>query len=291
MKLTDRVSYSAIADRPPLRLPDGARLVVWPIVNVEHWDIADPMARTVLPPPGGQSFIPDLPNWAWHEYGMRVGFWRLLDALDSRGVKATLSVNGSVCEAYPRVAKGALDAGWEFMAHSHIQKPMHKLEDEKAEIVRAVETITAFTGTRPRGWLGPGLTETEQTIDLLAEAGIEYVGDWVLDDQPCEIKTRAGTVIALPYTLELNDIPMMMIQHHRAEELFERSMAQFSRLHAEGAASARIMAIAVHPYITGVPHRIAQYERVLDALAAEEGVLFWTGEQILDWYKGARETE
>lgn len=288
MKPRERLQYSAIVDREPLHLPDGARVVVWPIVNIENWDIDGPMPRTVLSPPGGQGMVPDLPNWTWQEYGMRVGFWRLLEALESRGIKATLSINGSVCELYPRLAGAAHEAGWEFMAHSHIQRPMHLLEDQRAAIRQTVEAIVKVTGKRPRGWLGPGLTETFETPDLLAEEGFEYVADWVMDDQPQELKTTAGPLYTIPYTVELNDIPMMMIQYHRASELYDRTMDQFERLYAEGEQTARIMAIAVHPYISGVPHRIGYFEKIFDSLRDRPGVLFWTGDQILDWYKGAK---
>jgi allantoinase len=280
----DRVPYSAIIDRPTLRLPGDARVVVWTIVNVEDWDIAGPMPRQVLPAPSGAQVIPDVPNWAWHEYGMRVGFWRLKAALDLHAIKATLSVNASVCLNYPRVAQAARDAGWEFMAHAFVQKPIHLVADQCDAIRRSIATIRDFTGRAPRGWLGPGLTETLDTVDLLKAEGIEYVADWVLDEQPCVIGTAHGPLVSLPYTVELNDIPMMMVQHHRAEEMYDRAMAQFERLHQEGAASARVMAIAVHPYITGVPHRIAAFERVYAALACRPGVLFWTGEQILEWF-------
>ncbi len=289
MKPSERIEYSAVVDRAPLKLPNGARVVVWPIINVENWEIEQPMARTVLSPPGGNAVVPDLPNWAWHEYGMRVGFWRLKAALDRFDVKATLSINASVCELCPRLAGAARDAGWEFMAHGFVQTPMGLLEDQRAAIRETIETIERFTGRRPRGWLGPGLTETLETPDILAEEGIEYVADWVLDDQPCELRTRAGTLYTIPYTVELNDIPMMMIQHHKASELLDRTMDQFERLYAEGAENARVMAIAVHPYITGVPHRIAYYEEILERLAGRPGVVFWTGEQILDWYKAAKE--
>lgn len=288
MKPRERVAFSAIVDRAPLKLPDGARVVVWPIVNIEDWDVEGPLPRTVLPPPGGKSFIPDLPNWTWQEYGMRVGFWRFLAALDKHGIKATLSINASVCEIYPRLAQAALDAGWEFMAHSYIQKPMHLLEDQPGQIRKAIEVIEGFTGRKPRGWLGPGLTQTFDTPDYLAAEGIEYIGDWLFDDQPAEIETKHGTLYTLPYTTELNDIPMMLIQYHRAQELYDRTMLQFERLYEEGKESARIMAIAVHPYISGVPHRIKFFEQIFDELATKDGVLFWTGDQILDWYKDAK---
>src|SRR5258706_10533461 len=117
MQRRERVPSSAIVDRPPLKLPGGARVAVWTIVNVEEWSIERAMPRTVLPPPFGQPLLPDLPNWAWHEYGMRVGFWRFLESLNRYNIKATLATNGSVVGTYPRVAEAALKAGWEFMGH------------------------------------------------------------------------------------------------------------------------------------------------------------------------------
>ena len=289
MRPRNRIDYSASIDRAPLRFPEGVRLVVWPIVNIENWDIDGPMPRTVLPPPMGGSLLPDLPNWAWQEYGMRVGFWRFLEAFSSRGIRPTLSINGSVCEVYPRVAGAARDAGWEFMGHSHVQRPMHLVEDQRAAIRQTVEVITAFTGKRPRGWLGPGLTETFDTPDYLAAEGFEYVADWVLDDLPQTIRTTSGPLVTLPYSVELNDIPMMMVQHHPARELYDRTMDQFNRLYLEAEHGARIMGIAVHPYISGVPHRIGYLERALDAMASQPGVAFWNGEEILDWYRATPE--
>jgi peptidoglycan/xylan/chitin deacetylase (PgdA/CDA1 family) len=284
----DRVPYSAIVDRPQLALPGGARLAVWTIVNVEEWSIERPMPRMVLSPPLGQPLQPDLPNWAWHEYGMRVGFWRLMECINRFGFKATLAINGSVCKTYPRVAKAALEAGWEFMGHGYVQRPMHHVEDQKAAIKQTIEEIRTFTGKPPRGWESPGLTETFDTIDWLAEAGIEYVADWVLDDQPVEIRTATRPVVSIPYTVELNDIPMMLLQGHPSSEWLQRGIDHFDRLYAEGEKSARVMAISVHPYITGVPHRIGYLERLYEYIRQRPGVLMWKGEEILDWYTDAR---
>ena len=145
----DRVPFSAIVDRPPLVLPDGARMVVWTIVNIEEWGIERTMPRTVLTPPMGQPLMPDLPNWAWHEYGMRVGFWRLLDCLKDFDVAVTLAINGSVCASYPRVATAALEAGWEFMGHGFVQGPMHHVDDEAAVIAETIEAIDEKRGFSP----------------------------------------------------------------------------------------------------------------------------------------------
>jgi allantoinase len=283
----ERFDYSAIVDRPRLRLPRSARVAVWTIVNVEEWDIQGPMPRTVLPPPGGGSVVPDVPNWAWHDYGMRVGFWRLKAALDRVRVAATLAINASVCLSYPRVAEAARDANWEFMGHSFVQKPLHAVPDQREVIRKSVETLRKFTGRPPRGWLGPGLTETWETLDVLAEEGIEYVSDWVNDDQPYEIKTTSRPLVMVPYTLEINDIPMMLIQHHESHVLFDRARDQFDRLYEEGGRTARVMAIAVHPYISGVPHRIKYFEQIYAYMKKRRGVWFCKGEEILDWYRAA----
>ena len=282
----DRVPYSAIVDRPALTLPDGARMAVWTIVNVEDWSIERAMPRAVLSPPMGQPLQPDLPNWAWHEYGMRVGFWRLLECLKRFEVGVTLAINGLVCESYPRVAEAALDAGWEFMGHGYEQLPMHKLEDQPAAIAHTIEAIRSFTGKPPRGWESPGLTETFETVDHLAAAGIEYVADWVFDDQPVEIQTAHGPMVSIPYTVETNDIPMMALQHHGSEETLRRGRDQFDRLYRESAEITRVMAISLHPYITGVPHRIGYLEQLLEHIRSHDDVVLWRGEQVVDWFKG-----
>ena len=285
---SQRLPYSAIVDRAPLKLPRGVRLVVWPIVNVEVWDIGRPMPRQALPPPTGVTRLPDVPHWAWHEYGMRVGFWRMKALLDRLKITPTLSVNARVCLDYPRVAQAARDAGWEFMGHSYDQRPIHLEPNQRAMIRKAVKVIKAYTGKQPVGWLGPGFTETLDTPDLLAEAGIKYIADWPLDDEPCELKTKHGALLSLPYSIELNDIAMMMVQHHPASEFVTRCMDYFDRLYAESKSRAKIMSIAVHPYISGTPYRIKYFEQVLEALRKKPGVVFWTGEQIMDWYAAGR---
>ena len=283
----ERLPYSAIVDRPRLELPGGARVAVWTIVNVEEWSSERPMPRTVLSPPFGQPLLPDLPNWAWHEYGMRVGFWRFVEVLKAFDIKDTLATNGSVLKSYPRVAQAALEAGWEFMGHGYVQRPMHHVEDQRAAIRETIREIEGFTGKKPRGWESPGLTETYETIDWLAEAGIEYVADWVLDEQPCRIDTAHGPVVSVPYTVEMNDIPMMALQHHASEEWLRRGIDHFDRLYAEGEQSARVMAISVHPYITGAPHRIGYLEKLYQYIRQRPGVALWTGERILDWFNAA----
>ncbi|OXR49929.1 MULTISPECIES: polysaccharide deacetylase family protein [unclassified Pusillimonas] len=286
-----RAPYSAIVDRPKLSLPNGKKMAVWVIVNVEHWHHANAMPRAVLPPPMGQPLLPDVPNWAWHEYGMRVGFWRFVEVLKRYNITPTLAINGSVCTAYPRIAQAAHDMGWEFMGHGFLQGPMHKVPDQKTAIRDTIEAIRQVTGKPPRGWESPGLTETEVTLDLLAEAGIEYVADWVLDDQPVHLKTAHGPITSVPYTVEINDVVMSAVQLHASDELFKRGKLQFDQLYAESADSARVMAISIHPYLTGVPHRIGALDALCKYIAGHEDVAFHTGEQIHDWFQTQRKPE
>ncbi len=281
---SERVPYSAIVDRPSITLPEGNRIVIWSIVNLEVWDIARPMARQVLPAPTGQSLLPDVPHWSWHEYGMRAGVWRFFRLFETLGIRPTLSINARVCEDYPRVAAQARDAGWEFMGHGWDQIPIHNVVDQAAMIGKSLDAIQAFTGTRPLGWLGPGLTETGETPDLLAAAGVRYIGDWVYDDEPTEIKTRHGPLVTLPYTVELNDITVMIVQHHESSYWLRRCCDAFDRMYEEGAVRPKFMAIAIHPYISGQPHRIRYLEEVYDYINRHKGVLHWNGLDILRWW-------
>jgi len=282
---TERIAYSPISQRRKLPLPDGKRLAVWVIVNVEEWDPRQPMPRTVLTPPAGGVPTPDIPNWAWHEYGNRVGFWRMLEVFDDLSVPAALAINGSAITTYEPIARAALDRNWEFVGHGFTQKNMQKVENEADDIARTTQAIAAFTGAPPRGWLGPGLTETWETPDLLVEAGYDYVCDWVLDDEPTVLKTRAGEIVNIPYTQECNDVAMMLIQHHAAREYRDRAIDQFEQLHHDARESARVMALVVHPYIMGAPHRLRYFREALAHIGRRDDVAFMTGSQILDWFQ------
>ena len=284
----ERFEYPPLPTRPRWTLPKGARIAVWTIVNIEEWDIEKAMARQYLPAPQGVTTVPDVPNWAWHEYGMRVGFWRMYDALAKRKIRATTSINANVIRSYPPVAEAMRDAGWEFMGHGVKQGAMHLLADQRKAVRESIDLIKEFTGKPPKGWLGPGLTETWETLDILAEEGIEYVSDWVNDDQPYEIRTTTRPLVSVPYTLELNDIPMMVVQHHESSAWVTRCKDHFDRLLAEGARQPRVMAIAVHPYIHGVPHRIKYFEAVYDYIKKQKGVWMTTGEEIAEWWRASR---
>ena len=280
----ERLDYSPIEGRAPLKFPKGVRMVIWPVLALEEWDMGRPMARMVISPPQGQPMQPDHPNWSWHEYGMRVGFWRLKKMLERLGVSPTVTLNARVCGTYPRAVDACIANGWELNAHGYDQVPMHKLDDQRAVIANAMNIIEKFWGKRPRGWFGPGLTQTFDTLDYLSEAGIEYIGDWVLDDEPVTLKTTHKPVVALPYNFEIHDIVMMALQHHASDVMYARALDQFKWLYGEAAERPKIMAIACHPYLSGVPHRIGHLQRAFADILAHDGVVAWDGAKILDWY-------
>ena len=282
----DRISYTPITERKPLKLPKGARMVVWTITNVEEWDPTQTMPRTVLTPPAGGSPMPDIPNWCWHEYGNRVGFWRLLQVYDEFKIPGVMNINGVAVDAFPEIVQACVERNWEFVGHGYTQRNMQKVENERADIKKSAEVLQRATGKRPRGWLGPGLTETWETPDILTEEGYDYVADWVLDDQPVWLKTRGKPILNIPYTQECNDVAMMLIQHHKANEFYERAIDQFEQIYKDAKAldSARVMAISVHPYIMGAPHRAKYFREIFAKIRKKKDVLFWNGAQIADWF-------
>ncbi len=288
MKLPhERFAYSAMPERAPFRLPDNARVAVYVIVNLEEWDIERPLAREYVPSPAGVKTVPNIPNWAWHEYGMRVGVWRLIEALEKRKLRANVSINARVCEGEGEpVARAVKELGWDFMGHGYAQAALHVVEDQQAVIRKSFDVLKQYTGKAPKGWLGPGLHETFETLDYLAEAGFRYVCDWPLDEHPFDMQTRAGPITAMPYSFELSDLPMMVVHAYDSDTWLKRSIDQFDRLYAEGATQPRVLSMGVHPYIMGVPHRIKYFEQAIDYMRERGDVWFATADGIYDWYKG-----
>ncbi len=285
---TERLAFEPIARRRVASpLPDGERVAAWIVVNLEEWDPLRPMPRTVLTPPAGGAPMPDVPNWAWHEYGNRVGFWRLLDIFDDLGLRPALAINGGAIRAYAPIAEAARERGWEFLGHGFTQRSMQAVPDEAEDIRLTTEAIAAFTGARPRGWLGPGLTETWETPERLVSARYDYVCDWVLDDRPVWLSTRNGRIAGVPYTQECNDVAMMLIQHHRAAEWRDRALDQFEQLRRDAARGGgpRVLALVVHPYIMGVPHRARYVREALERIGGTGDAAWMTGASILDWWR------
>lgn len=280
----DRISYSTPFTREPLKLPGDAKMVVWPVVNVEEWEMSRPMARQASPAPMGVRQVPDIPNWTWHEYGMRVGFWRLKQVLDKYGISPTLSLNAAVCDVCPELVQAATNANWEIMAHCVVQMPLSEVKDEGLMICESLDRIERFTGKRPNGWLGPGRSQTLDTADLLKKNGLKWFGDWILDDQPIWVDTTGGPILSIPYSVELNDITVMVSSQQESDALLTRVKDAFDCLYRESEQSPRIMAIGVHPYVSGAAHRIRYFDEIFEYINQHEGVVFWNGQTIHDWF-------
>jgi len=286
-----RFPYSAIAKRPPLRLPDGARVAVWITPNIEHFHYDRP-AISLTPMTAGMK--PDVLNYAWRDYGVRVGIWRLMEIFETHAIPVTAALNSECCLHYPEIVAEGNRLGWEWMAHGSSNSVLINAQNETEErmlITDVLATIAKHTGRRPRGWLSPALTETHHTLDLLAEAGVDYVADWCNDEQPYRMKTQRGSIVAMPYTLEVGDIPVFMEQGGSGEDFYRLIVDQFDTLWGEGARSGRIMSIAVHPFLVGHPFRARHFARALAYMKARDGVWFATGSEILDWYDKAASGE
>ena len=209
-----------------------------------------------------------------------------MEILQQRDLRASVSINAKVCEgADEPVARAMLDAGWEFMGHGYAQAALHTVEDQRQVIQKSFEVLRGYTGQDPKGWLGPGLHETLDTLDYLAETGFKYVCDWPMDEHPVDMQTSAGPIMAMPYSFELSDLPMMVVHQHESRVWLERAVDQFDRLYSEGASQPRVMSMSMHPYIMGAPHRVKYVEAVYDYMQEKEGVWFTTADQIYDWVR------
>jgi allantoinase len=279
-----RVPYRFSDDRLPLTAHPKGRIMVHLVVNVEHWQFDNAMPRTIITPPHGKETVPDVPNFSWVDYGMRAGLPRIIRAIADRGLPASTSFNASVIDAYPRAAAAMHEAGWEFIGHGLHQKSINHAGSE-AELIDATLTkIEGFTGTRPRGWLSPGLRETVDTPELLKAAGVDYVCDWVIDDLPDWLTTTKGPLLGLPYNLEVNDSIIYAIEKHSSPEMLLRLQNTLALFERESTHRPRVLALGLHPHLIGVPHRFTYLEQMLDLLQRTPGVGFFTGSEIADWY-------
>jgi allantoinase len=272
-----RFDYSPIVDRPPLRWPNGARVALWVIPNIEHFLFDRPSTRI----PGAVALNPDVMGYSWRDYGVRVGIWRMMEVMQRHGVRGTVALNADVCREYPRIVEEGKALGWEWMGHG-----ITKTEAEERALIReTVATIARSVGKAPRGWLSPALSETVRTLDLLAENGIEYVGNWVNDEQPYPMRVKKGSMISMPYSQELNDIPALLSLHQSPERFGQMICDQFDVLYEDGAATGRVMSICLHPFLTGHPHRSKYFAKALAHITSRQEVWLATGGEIVDWYR------
>ena len=280
----DRVDYSPIIDRPVIKWPDNARVALWVAPNIEHYEylpdydgIRNPWPRTPYP---------DAQQYGYRDYGNRVGFWRMLEVMDRYGIKCGVSLNMAVLEHYPEIAEAMVKRDWDFMSHGTYNTRYVGTfsEEQEREFYRdCIETLKRHTGKTLKGMLGPAISGTESTPDLMAEAGLIYHTDWIHDDQPVPIKVASGKLISVPYSFELNDAPVFRT-HYEGDYFEMMCKAQFDQLYKEGAESGRVMCIALHPYLFGQPHRIKYLDEILRYIMSHEGVWVATADEIADYY-------
>jgi allantoinase len=292
VRRAERYEDSFIFERKPFKWPGNKTLAVWIVPNVEVWHYDSPAGTGVSP--NVRNIVPDVINYAWREYGMRVGLWRIADSLDAAGVKATVALNSAVAEAHPKALQEMKKRGWEFMGHGITNSENLaglNLEKERELIQTVLKTIEQATGQRPRGWLGSGLAETYNTLDILAEEGVIYCGDWNNDDQPYPMKVKQGRMFSIPYCMEINDIPLFIRKGYTGEQYFRSVVDQFDTLYADSAKQPRVMGIPLHPMIVGQPLRIKYLQRALTHMKKHERVWFATGSEIIDAYHRANSVE
>jgi len=277
--------YSPIIRRPRLEWPKGEHLALWVIPNIEFFSLEE----LVPGASGGGTKIPDVPTWAARDYGNRIGVFRLMQVLDRYGIRATVALNSQVCVHHPEIIEEGQKRRWEWMGHNETNTTRLNAvppEEEPKLIHRALATIAKATGTKPVGWLGSGLTETWNTLDYLAAEGCEYVCDWTNDDQPYLMTLDGGQrLVSIPYSHDINDIPAFERRNHTPDEFREIICRQFDVLYREGAESGRVMAICLHPFLTGRPYRIDAFDAALAHICRHEGVWLATGSEIARHYR------
>lgn len=279
-----RIPFTQSWERDALSPPDGKPVIVQIVVNLELWRFDSTLPRSLLPAPHGKSRIPDVPNYSWVEYGLRSGLPRIVRLFDRLSVPAAASVNALLFEAEPAVGERVLDAGWELVGHGTEQRALEA--GTERETVRAtLDILEQVSGSRPRGWLGPGLQETFDTPDVLAEAGVDYVLDWAVDDLPVWVRTRHGRLLAVPYSLELNDMLVFGVERHSSRELAVRVRDTLRTFEVETEREPRILTLGLHPHVIGIPHRFVYLKQVLEELAGRSDTVFMTGSAISDWYR------
>ena len=289
MKLTSnpRLPYQMSTERERLSAPQGKPLIVHIVVNIEYWPYDQPTPRSIVIPPHGKYHVPDLPNFCWSEYGNRCGMPRLLELFGSRKLPVSASINASVIDVYPSLAASIRDAGWEFIGHGIHQKSQGETSsDESTQIRGALDKLREFTGVAPRGWMSPGWSETYDTLDHLRENGIRYVTQWVVDDIPSWLRTKHGPMISLPYGLDLNDSVVYAIEKHSSAEMSLRVQQTIQCFEREIAATGqpKVLTLAMHPHLRGVPHMVPFMESIIDTLLARDDTIFMAGSQIADWF-------
>jgi peptidoglycan/xylan/chitin deacetylase (PgdA/CDA1 family) len=275
-------SYSPITERPPLEWPEGKRVAFYLGLNVEHYLVDRPATSTS---PSTAMLTPDPMNYGWRDYGVRVGFWRMLELFDELDFPASVLLNSDVCRFYPAIMEAINARDWVCLAHgqnnSTFQSGMEEA-DEREYLEQMMATIEAATGSRPLGWLGPAMTETFNTPRLLGELGVRYLLDWCNDDQPYPLALQG--MISVPYSVELNDISLFVYRDIGGERYVRTVRDHLETLLADSRGSGVVMALPLHPFVLGYPARIRHLRAVLEEVRSHPEVWITTSDAIARHY-------
>ena len=274
--------YSPITEREPIHWPGDARVAFYVGLNVEHFHVDRPSTSVYE---ATSTLVPDPLNYGWRDYGARVAIWRLIESLDRHGVRASVLLNSEVGERYPQIIEAGLSRDWAWLAHGQTNSTLHtdlSADEERGVLTDIVDTIEKAVGRRPRGWMGPGLTETFNTPALLAELGLTYVLDWTNDDQPYPLNVPG--MLSVPYSVELNDIGVFMLKNFTGPDFVQMVKDQLDQLYADSADSGRVMALALHPFVIGQPFRHKYLDQALEYVANHPGVWLTTSDEIAEHY-------
>ena len=274
------VDYPPITGRPKIRWPNDARVALWLVPEVTHYEYL-PTSYPRIPHP------PDLLTYARQDYGKRVGFWRMLEVLDKYHIRATASLNVAVLDHFPEVREAMIERDWAFISHGiyNTRSVWGLSEDEERDFWKdVVETVFRWTGKQIKGNVGPGpQSSTANTLEMMVEAGLTYHVAWLNEDEPFPLNVKNGKLISLPYTFEINDKPRLT-ETWEGEDMVRVVKHQFDQLYAEGAESGKVMTISLHPYMIGQPHRIKDLDQALDYVLSHDRVWVATGDEIAAHY-------
>lgn len=281
-----RFDYSPITARRDFSWPDGKRLAVYIAICVEHFSYGEGGL--------GLSYSPGIPqpntyNWAWREYGNRVGGWRLLELLEQHGIPPTVLLNTECYEHCPELVDAYRAAGSEFVAHGRTNSIHPNDLDEDAErgmIRKIVEAMSGHEGKAPSGWMSPGANPSAVTEDLLGEHGFRYTLDWPMDDQPVWMRTRGGPLLSVPYPHEVNDVPMIALHHGTADAFAEMVIDNLDELLERSGQQPLVCGIVTHTFIVGQPFRLRRFSTAVEHLVGLPDVWLTTPGAIAEHYAG-----
>jgi allantoinase len=270
-----RYAYRPITQRADYTWPGGKRLAVYIGLNLEHFAFGEGLGAELAP--GGPQ--PDILNYAWRDYGNRVGAWRMRDMFDALDMPVSVIANSAMYGYAPELMSAFRDRGDEIVGHGRTNSERQSVLDrgQEAELIaEATRILTQAERVAPKGWLSPWIAESLQTPDLLAEAGYGYTLNWCMDDQPVWMQTSAGRLLAIPYPQEVNDIPSIVARKDGAADFANMIIDNFDEMLDQSAEQPLVMGIALHPYLVGQPYRLRHLRRALDHIASHRDDIWLT---------------